>query len=75
LTATTGASSLRLQVSVLNKQMQRLKRERDDALQELQQILEGLEGTEATLSNLREQIQRCGACQERRRARAESRDW
>lgn len=72
---TTATRSLRLQVSVLNKQMQRLKRESDDALRELQQILEGVEETEGTLSNLREQIQRCDACQERRRARAKSQDW
>jgi hypothetical protein len=71
----SDAGSVRLQVAVLGKQMRRFKQERDDALRELQQILEGVEVTQATLSNLREQIQRCGACQERRRARAESRDW
>jgi aspartate oxidase len=72
----TDAVSLRLQVSVSEKQRLRLIQERDDALRELRDTLAGVERTQATLSRLQEQIAGCESCQARRRAKAlASQDW
>jgi hypothetical protein len=71
----TDAASLRLQVSVLQKQRLRLLGERDAALEELRYALMETERTQASLNRLREQVAECSACRARRTAKALAADW
>jgi hypothetical protein len=69
------ATSLRLQVSVLEKQMLRLRQERDEALEELRYTLMETERAQAALTRAREQMNECEACKARRTAKALAADW
>ena len=75
-------ASLRFQISVLEKQRQRLKqelmearKERDDGLREIRDTMGVVERAHASVTRVREQMAGCGECVARRTAKAEAADW